>query len=894
MVTYRDIRGEQVPEPPRPGWATPPSGYLAERLGREAAEQQPSRTARTETTTSVQVIPLGGARDIPLIEGLDGVVTSVRAVAQEMSNISRDLQIITDRQIQFLNQQASSTTAGTEGAYTQRGLTQALREGIQEQTQALINSLPRSNLPPEPQVEYPQATWLPGRDPEADDHPRETSPASSGTQTPLDQVRGGIPEGRPTQSLQEVYARNRDYLGGKSGFSLANVRKDIGDTGLKWLSNYEPKNQILIDPLGNARLPGGAEGEYGELATPEQIAAAEREKSWLGVARNTAFAVKGGSTITSAIMSSIPAGGGAAAAGGAAGVGGAAAGGGAVAGGGAMAALGSAAAVAGVVAALGYAVKEIRDWGIAQRQQNDEFNSQRGGGPMDAFEERARGQVFNFKNWLTMDGAQADRLYKSVSQMNMSEEDQGRALDFATGNYQDMSMSVDESVRIIEIASKRGQSSLLGVGRALREVTKSANEANLNVDDARKTFVKYWDTFSETIQAPGAAATAAMAVTRAQDTLGTEGQSIDFSQMADSTGIRMALVGTGMDYNEYVRQSMMPGGQNLLLELNSKRMDPYITRALGGEDGRAWVQNYIAANGGEAVFGDPTHPQYDTAMRGLQTALLERPDVMPVDVATQVLNNVPGGPRNLTQNNVLDYMVGMASGYADPVEAAKKEVEESKTRSWNPDEEGEGTVKSAAKNAVGWAASLVPDVVEGPLLMGAKALAGGERDSIERAFWSDASSTKRRGGLSEEIALGSPDHGGIEEVIVETSDGQRVVSLSEAMTHFRDQIDAGTAIVATGPDDVEGGDVATALNMQGDSSVEVTSSENEDLGGKGQSIEDFQKDKGTGGTVTISPSPQLASLLRFSSTGYGVDLDSSYYPPDPNVAPGSRPTGEAR
>jgi hypothetical protein len=149
-----------------------------------------------------------------------------------------------------------------------------------------------------------------------------------------------------------------------------------------------------------------------------------------------------------------------------------------------------------------------------------------------------------------------------------------------------------------------------------------------------------------------------------------------------------------------------------------------------------------------------------------------------------------------------------------------------------------------------------------------------------------------KGGVSQILAQQDSE---VENVTVETADGERVVSLEDAMRYFRDQIDRGDIKVADG--EHAGATLAEVAKTYGDTSVDVKSDEDKDLAKKGESVEDFmdQRSKETGGgTVVITPSPWLMNLMRFSTTGnVSMSPEAMRVPPPADVLADGRPSGQA-
>ena len=86
--------------------------------------------------------PIGGGQEVRLIDGLDGVLRTTAAAAQEMTNVSRELHILNERSAQMYGVYPQSGTAPTPRS-DQRDVVAALHAAIGEQTKAILASLPQ-------------------------------------------------------------------------------------------------------------------------------------------------------------------------------------------------------------------------------------------------------------------------------------------------------------------------------------------------------------------------------------------------------------------------------------------------------------------------------------------------------------------------------------------------------------------------------------------------------------------------------------------------------------------------------------------------------------------------------------------------------------------------------
>jgi hypothetical protein len=285
-------------------------------------------------------------------------------------------------------------------------------------------------------------------------------------------------------------------------------------------------------------------------------------------------------------------------------------------------------------------------------------------------------------------------------------------------------------------------------------------------------------------------------------------------------------------------------------------------------------------------------------MRRLSVDILEQDPTMDVPTLIRVMEQTTG-VHGLEPRQALDYAIKLQTGQFDPGKKVKQQVARSKT-----------STIDASKDNLNWGMfNPFGDLKEAGYSDEYNSLADkvnakrsgwkwGDRDArgVSDAYLDSVRDNGRVGGISQ--ALATSDDNGLgmaKKVRVKVGGGTRVVSLEDAMRDFRDQIDRGTAVIAEG--EAAGSTVAEATNLLGDKSVEVTSRKNKDLADKGESYRDWAKDQGGkggkgGGSVTISPSPELMRYLRFSTSG-GASLDpsSALIPPSPYTTADGRPSG---
>jgi hypothetical protein len=894
-ITYRNLRGDVV----------------------EGAPSDPVLPAPMELR------PVGGdPTTVRLIGGMDGVISSVSAAAQELRDAAKELRILNERHLRMRGQRISAEGEAT-GGITQQGLVDAFNEVVHEQTQALIEALPKAvrgepvQMPDSPGG-VPSAPSGPsgaGRPPWVDDptnpyqYPpgeeppevpsapsggRKVSPASRGEVDPTDRLRDGVdeadPEG-PAPSPWEQYQRRRDFFGGKGKFSVGNLRQTLGQRATEGLSQRTWGEQLLVDPLGNWRHAPADDSDYGDLADEAAIAGFHRREKITGAVRTAASTLAEGGTFRQAGMNMLPAG---------------------------------AARALGVAGAALYAVDKVGDFAESQRAQNASWQRMQGGGNFAGFGERLGSKMFGLSQFGVMGENDAALLYQEAAKTGMSRDQRRNAVSFGVENYKEFGMTITQSMEIVKTAALTGQESLRGFRDSLRSVTDAAREAGVNTEVARQRFVDTWQSFSETLSGPTSVAVAGGLAT-AQAGLGRRYTDLDFTGAADTDQMRMLAAQRGQTFNQFLAESSGPGGEIVLAQAIQDNAQRQAQIQLG-ERGMQIVAQHWEGRSGQGVNGGFT----DVERQALTRDVLENVPHLDVPTLIQVMEQMTG-VSGLDVNDAIGYVASLQTGEFDAVQAVEAERERGRTESIDPRRSQEDITADPYTGV--WSEEYLD--LEQEVNDTRSGWRWGDRDDrrVTDAYLQDVRRTGRRGGISEAIATDPSSRASIERVEVETSGGPRIVTLDEAMIHFRDQIDQGTAVVAEGAS--AGVTVSEVVGMVGDDTV-TSGGTNTSVIPEGYSQDDLPEDAtwaerfehlraaggsvsgtaniadtsqigespeeaaarrreeggGGGGTVTISPTPELQRFFQFTGSGnVNVDPAAGWRPPPSHITPGARPSG---
>lgn len=803
-----------------------------------------------ELSSTTGVRPLGGGLGAPdavkLISGLDGVVSSITAAAQEIQNASKELRILNQRHATMLG------TPTSPGDQTQ-SITQSMTDAINNQTKVLTQALVTGTAHPQatrgaaighrvlPPVVPPPPTAPAGpTNPLAQGDSSGWRPAPPSLHPQSSQTQGlpQVPEQSSGHSPnQEVYERNRNFLRGDNGqFSLGNLRQTLGTRVQRDLGNRTWGPQLAQDDQGEWRHVDTNGAATGAKASDSEVSSFARRTKIMGAARGGAQTLAEGGTLREAGLAMLPE---------------------------------AAAGALGVVGAGIFAAQKAGEFAASQRAQNAQWQSMLGGSQTDALAERAKSKMFQWSQFGVMGGQDAAALYQGVAATGMNQNQRSVAQDFAVNNYKDLGMSVQDSMDIINTASKTGQQSLNGVAKALDDVTKSAKDANINTEVMRQQFTATWKAFSDIAGGANSGTTAtaeAAGFTNAKAKLGPEFQDIK-TQAADPRVMSMVASANGQTLSQLMAMGMEPGGQTAY----PKEWTAYAkTRAgsLLGQQGQNVLSKYLKPG---QKFSSLSDAQKEQVQHDIMAT-------SPIDPRAIIQTLDDMGISGATPENALQMLLAVQTGDYDPGQEATKSLTSSRTHKIDVSQGSYTSLTLGGAQSKAYQ-SLIDDVhkhSDGGM-WGWAPWANGAAKGAANAFLSDVKKTGRAGGISQSLVETAHNGTDIAKMVQVNAGGKKkTVSLEDAMKYYRDQIDAGTAKITEG----SGKDktVGAAMGMVGDSRLASKS------GAAAASTVHSQ--------ITVSPTPALIKLLKFSPAGPAqIDPATGWSPPAAHVTAKGRPSG---
>lgn len=749
-----------------------------------------------------------GGGNVELMRGLVGLVKTNEATLQELKGIGQQMTILNERTFRMNGGRSAI------GGMSQQDFILAVREGT---TQALVSTAASLVTAMQGMSGGGSGATLA---PAVPGVPQPTPEGGGGTATPPPSHGDpNAPEARPLTNY-ERYQQGRDV-----GAMRQAMAKNV-------------QNRLAKSRWAGEELTEVAEGVFhrpnGTVATAGEVAQHLRRSRIMGAVSGAATEVAEGGSLGGAAMNLLPKG------------------------------LGGA---LGFGAAAYTAVNKGLDFAESQREKNAEWQSILGGSNAEGFRERFRERMFSLGQRGIMSGANAEALYRGVAETGRRGESARRAQDFGTDAYRRFGMSVQESVHLIDIATREGADSLTFLTTSLQGVTKAAREAGINAQVMRQQFTA---AFEGNIGSAGVtgAATIAGAQTQANASFGrTIGQQINTTgQTSDQASLRIQAARSGLTLGQLVVQR----NRNPTAYLQGANADRVtVARQILRPLGERMVREAIALNNGQ-----PLSPEQfeQLALRYMSTPGSADPIAAVQMVASRLKIT------NLTEMTVFPFLMQVLAGRStqgstNPAVIAAQREAELGMRQTAPGDEANVRRASDLAGGSGTQPSVMTNTFNDQLNW--QRSNRQEQAHAQRILAEQVRKTGRGGGVSSALVK---DFQGDRRIRVKTVNGDRIVTTDDALRYYRDQVDAGTAVIESGPG--AGKTVAEALNIAGDKNLKVTSEKATNLGTHGRAADEGSRNQG--GKITVTATPRLEQWLRF--------MDGGQDPSAGNSPPGSRTT----
>lgn len=471
-----------------------------------------------------------------------------------------------------------------------------------------------------------------------------------------------------------------------------------------------------------------------------------------------------------------------------------------------------------------------------------------------------------FGGGLTEDDSRA--AFKGVSQLGFQGGRRSNALSFVEDNYASLGTDVGTSLQLLQSNAAHAQTSLSSLTTALHSVSTMAQATGQNANVLYQAFANNYSLALSMGLGTGSSAVAAGI------TGSTIGQSRDFanidSSRLNSTSMhyRLAQI-AGMPYSQLEAQAQM-GNAAPLTGAIDKLNSGWAKSILGNMSPQAQqaLQAAIAQKGGAQRVLQSTGAMEDVATAVMNSGV--NIDAMKAQYQAASGEDVSG----LDNQQFMQRLISQQLNPNSATQAAQASQQKFNQSQLAGDDNATGSeyrgfldlTKVTGSQWVRDRVSTDPGVL---------AFGWGERgqkNEALKAYTLYQQKTNNRDPVIENLidSVGKDTSAGVQ---VQTGNGNRVVSLSDAITYYTDQVAKGNASIVGGAND--GKSVKTLVggsetNYQG---ADTTG----DSTDRGQTVDDWRKahpddqskaqDSQAAGTVTISMTPQMAQFFQVQTTG---------------------------
>lgn len=794
---------------------------------------------------------------VRLIQGMEGVLQSNAAAAQEIRSVAREMALANDRSLRM-----SSTVDALVG---QQSVILRLLNG------ALLSATPQAAVQ---QVlgagAQPAATALlapgggagvmgPPRSPDAPGVVQPPTPDRPGSQS----ITRGHP-GPPVHPAEPEGPSNYERLSGAAHYNLAQLRQDTS----RWIGSKVSGMQIgpPIRPAANRR-------GY-EIFDPDTDAAlgpATRAQIRNMNIANRVRAI-GGSMAegrgAEALINAVPKG-----------------------------VIGPAAVAVGGFMVADQVAGQLEN----QRALNANYQRVLGGTNMEGIGQRASQALFSLSQRGVMDGEQSAQLFEGVTSLGLRGQERMEALDLAMDNWKRFGMEVNDTISLIRVNARNGIGSLTGIAEALQSVTDAARGANVSAEAARAQYTQAYTAAAPSFLGAGSAATAAGAITTAFTGLGEGYQEVDVSGMLSGETMRMIGARQGLTQAELLAQTSGTQGAGSYVRMSQAAVIDAANRLLGTR-GKQMLSDYKRGKGISART-PLTSSQADELSVEMYRANLVQPQQAAYIIQQYGIQGVP-------LNKALAFLIMAIDGGWNPEQAVGEQMANASARDLSAtarsnfgtdSTEGVSTMGEVI-SAVGGDPNLDTFTDADSIDANGNVVKGDTRLTVQTSgMFGRQNVDTARGLYLQQVADGKAQYSPIIAEMLkqgdfsqrfkinvgsESSPEYREMNMYDAIKYHSDQLARGNVEITSGSG--EGQALATALGMNPDESVNLSYS-----GGGANAGKPFEaggEGSRVNGSVEIYPSPELARLLRFRSVG-GATMVTE--PPSALTSAGSLPTGNA-
>lgn len=525
---------------------------------------------------------------------------------------------------------------------------------------------------------------------------------------------------------------------------------------------------------------------------------------------------------------------------------------------------------------------------LSEREKNRFYQGMEGTSNAAGFGERFSEEAYRWSKGLVMPGDMARRSFKGVTALGytgQSKTGQGRqdALDFVSQNYKNRGMDVEESLGMLQTASKDATVTFTELTDALKEVSETAGKAGVNAKFMRQNFQGMLQSSIGAGAGPGAADLAGI-FSSTQASYGREFQGMDFRGQLDRGYQYMVGAQYGVAPGQLQGLMRNQPGQYARMVAGSQRET--INMAFSPDQIRH-LQDLIKKYGAS----QQAIPQIE------QEFLNAHPEI-DLNVVADTLSGALTGVQ-LDNSNVMDWVIQQLAGNTAAAHGAQsnggkpvdiKNTQGARTGKFGLYQPTDKDTPHDGQEGVEWG---LRGKNAGKGFLGL----GGAKNKAGEVYVGQMKKSGKRDPVLEALLQNVQDPNKT-MVKVSTAAGDRVVSFEEAMRLFPNELASGKVQIVNGDQagrstsDIVGGNADASRDTRG----ELTNQQGQKAG---QSVKDYEKEhgkiKGSGGgdvvkeRVTVDLTTDAKRLLQLLPSTNNESQATGYPPYNSNSQQGSRP-----
>lgn len=530
-----------------------------------------------------------------------------------------------------------------------------------------------------------------------------------------------------------------------------------------------------------------------------------------------------------------------------------------------------------------------------QRQANAQYQAIYGGSNMAGMGQRALGGLFGLSEMGGIGMGQAGQLFQGVSSLGLQGGTRQNAINLALTEFYKYGVSIQQTLDLITTAAKSGNTSLTGLAEGIDQVSKSAAQSGISGVSARTTFTSN----VQTLAASSGVTTGTIAA--------SAGQVSSQARLGQTFAGANATILNALNSNQAQQQYAITAGTNLE-GIQALAGSPTSTGGLAYNQAMtATVVKFLGPEIAAAVKLFPTFLEPGETAKELASdipSLVSKVQswdsqnnrgAMTLQV-TNTLQQLLGV--QLDPNTAMQYFVGVAVGQWsggtagwNPAATTQNQIAASSPKAVSKTTASAATSVSGStgsgflgdwlnnESGVGNAVSMLPKAQQGPInqiLQSIGATPGNPLTTDQSLYMKD---TIAKTGMTNPVlaALIKNTATKNDKFAVTTKGGKTTyVDLATLIADYGDQAEAGTATFATNDSGNIQKSVATAMGLQGNSTMATPSADKAAVGAISKSKIAAQNNKGgKNPIVTISATPYLLQLLNITPSNNSVVVNST-------------------